>query len=88
MAGSLKEGKVRRQVDFDLEDILWYEGAYGKGTLSSGISRLLKEFKKAHQFSPEELAAKGAAEVKRLILNDEFEPSRDEESSQSEPNPS
>lgn len=86
MSANLKLGKVRRFVDLPVEDVQWYESAYKPGTLSWLFSMLLKEFKKAHTYTPEQLAAIGAEEVKKLLLNGSVEPEHDD--SESRPNAS
>lgn len=69
-----QKSKIRRFIDFDKDDIDWYESAYKSGTLNWLMSMLLKKFREAHKTTPDELAKMGAEELKRQLLNGDTEP--------------
>lgn len=59
---------VKKKVELDEEDVSWFTDTYGSGaSLSWALGMLLGEFRKAHEKTPQELGAIGAAELKRML---------------------
>lgn len=58
---------IRKTVELDRELVLWLNKTYPRGSFSWACNLLLAEFKKAHKETPQDYAALGAAELKKLI---------------------
>ncbi len=62
-----RRGSALIKVEVDKEDIEWYHSTYPSGTYSWLFTMLLKEFRKVHHNTPGDLAAIGAAELKKAM---------------------
>ena len=63
---------IRKTVELDEDNVNWFNETYGgavtnKASLSWVLDLLLKKFREAHQVTPEQLAAIGAEELKKLL---------------------
>jgi hypothetical protein len=62
---------VRKSVELAEENVNWFYETYGdisnNASLSWVLDLMLTEFRKAHDKTPQELAAIGAAELKKLL---------------------
>lgn len=67
----MSRSTVRKTVELDEDNVDWFYKSYGevggKPSLSWVLDLMLAEFRKAHERSPAELAAIGAAELKRIL---------------------
>lgn len=62
-----RRGSALIKVEVDKEDIEWYHNTYPSGTYSWLFTMLLKEFRRIHHSTPADLAAIGAAELKKAM---------------------
>lgn len=58
---------LRKMVELDRENVLWFNAHYPHGNFSWVLNMLLEQFKLAHKETPRDYAALGAAELKRLV---------------------
>lgn len=62
---------VRKTVELNADNIAWFQETYGaassRASLSWVLDMLLTKFREAHTITPEELAAIGAAELKKML---------------------
>ena len=62
---------VRKTVELTEDNVTWFYDTYGEisnnASLSWMLDLMLEQFRKAHDKTPAELAAIGAAELKKLL---------------------
>jgi hypothetical protein len=59
--------RTRRNVEFDEDDLDWYQSTYPDMPLSVPIGMLLKHFRQAHILTPDDYAKIGAAHLHKLL---------------------
>ena len=62
-----RSASLRKMVELDRELVDWFNRTYPRGNFSWVLNLLLSEFCKAHKETPQDYAALGAAELKRLV---------------------
>lgn len=62
-----KLNTLKRYVDIDKDDVLWFEETYPKGSFNWLFNMLLKEFRRAHSATPQDYALIGSRELKKQL---------------------